>query len=398
MSLCIIQGLNQFHSSSFIRAHVEMLAGEKVTLTERYPNLTFNGRQIRYFYSQKPWQKKLSKLLPHWLYEKRRSSWEETYAGRHDSIAAFMRVHAVDVILAEFGIHGSNICPHARDLGIPLIVHFHGHDVHRNPMLEGFQGRYQAMFEYAFRLISVSHSMIEKLIEMGADPAKIVYNPYGPRRSFLEIRPDYRKTLVAVGRFTDIKAPYLTLMAFRQALQEHPDASLVMGGCGELLETCKTLARTWKIEERVSFPGALRHEEVHELLENACGFVQHSVCPTYGDSEGTPVAILEAGAAGLPVVATRHAGIPDAVVEGVTGFLVDERDVDSMSKRMGCLLADVDKCRLMGRAAREHIQRNFSIDRHIGCLNELITQARGQVDARVKTRTSLGRSMTRNQT
>ena len=114
-----------------------------------------------------------------------------------------------------------------------------------------------------------------------------------------------------------------------------------MGGEGELLETCKTLARTWEIESQVSFPGALHHEQVLELFSHACGFVQHSVMPTYGDAEGTPVAILEAGAAALPVVSTHHAGIPGAVIHGRTGFLVDERNVDGMAKFMKMLLDEI---------------------------------------------------------
>jgi len=378
MTLCIIQGLDQYHSSSFIRAHVELLAGEKVALTEYYPNLTYRGRQIRYFYSRHPVLKKLKKLLPHWLYQRYVTMWEERYEGRHDAIAGFMQHHKVDVILAEFGIHGANICPHARDLGIPLIVHFHGHDAHRDPLLAEYRDRYRAMFDYAFKLVSVSHTMTEKLVHMGADRAKIIYNPYGPREFFFDIEPDYRKTLVAIGRFTDIKAPYLTLLAFRQALLQHPEALLVMGGEGELLETCKTLARTFGIDNRVVFPGALQHEQVLELLAGACGFVQHSVTPSYGDSEGTPVAILEAGAAGLPVIATRHAGISDVVVHGETGFLVEERDVDGMARHMSDLLDNPTLCRELGEAARRRIRERFSINRHIACLDGLIAEVRAR--------------------
>ena len=358
-----------------------MLAGDKVALTEYYPNLTYNGRKIRYFYSQRPLLKKLKKLIPHWLYHRYVTLWEETYEGRHDAIAAFMKKHEVDMILAEFGIHGAHICPHARDLEIPLIVHFHGHDAHRDPLLEGFKDRYRTMFDYAYKLISVSHTMTKKLVEMGADPAKIVYNPYGPREFFYQNQSDYQKTFVAIGRFTDIKAPYLTLMAFRQVLESHPDARLVMGGEGELLEVCKTLARTWDIETQVSFPGALHHDQVLELFSHSCGFVQHSVMPTYGDAEGTPVAILEAGAAALPVVSTFHAGISDAVIHSETGFLVNERDVEGMADYMELLLGDQEMCRSMGGAAREHIRTNYNIDRHINCIDQLISEARLAVDA-----------------
>jgi colanic acid/amylovoran biosynthesis glycosyltransferase len=376
MTTCIIQGANNFFSSSFIRAHIEYLAGEKVVLNNYYPQFSYKGREIRYFYGRRPLLKKLKKLMPHWFYHRHVTLWEETYAGRHDAISAFMKHHNVDVILAEFGTHGSNICPHARDLGIPLIVHFHGHDAQREPVLEDFRERYKVMFDYAFKLISVSNFMTETLVRMGADRDKIVCNPYGPREMFYRNQSDYQKTLLAIGRFTDIKAPYLTLMAFRQVLENHPDAKLVMGGHGELQEVCRTLAKTWDIESQVFFPGVLRHEEVLSLFSEACCFVQHSLTPSYGDAEGTPVAILEAGAAALPVISTRHAGIADAVIHGETGFLVEERDLDGMAHYMKMMLDDRDLCVKMGAAAREHIRANYNIERHIQCIDKLIDEAR----------------------
>jgi glycosyltransferase involved in cell wall biosynthesis len=122
--------------------------------------------------------------------------------------------------------------------------------------------------------------------------------------------------------------------------------------------------------------GALKHEEVIPLFSEACCFAQHSVTPSYGDSEGTPVAILEAGAAELPVVSTRHAGINDAVKHEETGFLVDERDVEGMSDYMRKLIKNKDLCRSMGKKAREHIKTNYNIKRHIACLQSLIDDAR----------------------
>jgi glycosyltransferase involved in cell wall biosynthesis len=282
----------------------------------------------------------------------------------------------VDVILAEFGTAGADICKHARVLKIPLVVHFHGHDAHRTSVVAEYRERYQPMFEYAHRIISVSHYMTDALVGLGADESKIVYNPYGPRESFFDIQPDYRNTVLAVGRFTDIKAPQLTLMAFKLLLEEAPDANLVMVGDEGLLECCKTLAGAWGIAPRVSFPGAVKHSEVTPLFAQACCFVQHSVTPTYGDAEGTPVSILEAGAAGLPVVSTRHAGITDAVAHGKTGFLVDERDVVGMKNHLRALIQDKPLCRRMGEAAREHIRVNYNIKRHIARLQEAIDGAR----------------------
>lgn len=375
-TLCIIGVDGDRVLKDFIRAHVELLEGDKVCLDHWYPDYRYEGKTIRYFYSTQPAVMKLRKLMPQALYNRVVTRHEVSQNAIHDALTGFFRAHDVDVILAEFGSAGADVCRHAKALGIPLVVHFHGHDAHRRKEVEQYRERYREMFSYAFRIMSVSHFMTKALVELGADPDRIVYNPYGPRQEFFDVRPDYRKTFLALGRFTDIKANYLTLAAFREVLESYPDARLVMVGDGELLETCRTVAEVWKIEESVTFTGAIPHADILPLFAEACCFVQHSVTPSYGDAEGTPVAVLEAGAAGLPVVSTRHAGIADAVVHGETGFLVEERDVSGMAQYMSRIIGDEELCRKMGENARRHIKSNYSIERHIERLRQAIDGAR----------------------
>ena len=130
------------------------------------------------------------------------------------------------------------------------------------------------------------------------------------------------------------KAPHLVLATFARVLRECPDARLHFIGDGALLGVCRDLAAALGIDHAVTFLGAQPHDIVEREMRQARALVQHSVIASNGDSEGTPVAILEAGAMGLPVVATRHAGIPDVVADGVTGFLVEERDVCGMATHM----------------------------------------------------------------
>lgn len=375
-SLCIIGVDGDLVLKDFIRAHADYLGGRKVCLDHWYPDYKHEGRTIRYFHSRHRGRMKLRKLLPHALYHRVVTRHELSEPAIHDALAGFFRDHDVDVILAEFGPAGADICRHARAIGIPLIVHFHGHDAHRSSVVNEYRERYREMFEYAFRIMSVSHYMTDALVRLGADPSRIVYNPYGPRSKFFDVVSDYSPTILALGRFADIKASYLTLAAFREVAASSPDARLVMAGDGELLETCKTLAKLWGIESIVAFPGAVQHAGIMPLLSKACCFVQHSVVPSYGDAEGTPVVILEAGAAGLPVVSTRHAGIAEAVIHEKTGFLVEEMDVAGMAKHMARLVNDQELCRMMGNNAREHIRLNYNIDSHIGRLQHAIDAAR----------------------
>ena len=107
----------------------------------------------------------------------------------------------------------------------------------------------------------------------------------------------------------------------------------------------------------------------------ARAFVQHSMTAPGGDSEGTPVAILEASAAGLPVVSTRHAGIPDVVVEGTTGFLVDEGDTDGMARHLVALADDPGLADELGRNAAQHVRQHFTVTHSIGRLARVLEAA-----------------------
>lgn len=153
---------------------------------------------------------------------------------------------------------------------------------------------------------------------------------------------------ISVGSFREKKAPQLTIAAFSHVHHALPAARLRMIGEGALLDECKNLANDLGVAGAITFLGVKDHAVVEEEMRQARCFVQHSVVARSGDSEGTPVAVLEAGATGLPVVSTLHAGIPDVVIEGQTGFLVAEHDVEGMAERMLRLAQDAE---LAGRWA-----------------------------------------------
>ncbi len=148
-----------------------------------------------------------------------------------------------------------------------------------------------------------------------------------------------------------------------------------MAGDGVLRDGCMRLARHLGIAERCDFPGSVPHARVGEIMRASRAFVQHSLRPLSGDKEGMPVAIIEAGASGLPVVATRHAGIPEAVVHGQTGLLCDEMDVPAMAAHMERLLIDPEEAGCMGRAAREHVRARFDVRLRIAELERILRTA-----------------------
>ncbi|OEK08839.1 hypothetical protein A8C32_00755 [Flavivirga aquatica] len=278
----------------------------------------------------------------------------------------------IDVILVEYGTLAHKLLPLFRIYNKPFIVHFHGYDASVRSVIEECNN-YKEVFSRARGVIAVSKVMKKKLLDLGCEKEKLHYNTYGPNDSFLNVKPNYEeKLLVGIGRFVDKKAPYLTILAFSKVLKVLPDANLVLAGDGHLLNTCKNLVEYLKINNSVSFPGSISAKEFKEILSQCRAFVQHSIISGEGDMEGTPVAIIEAQAASIPVISTLHAGIPDVVLQGETGILVDEKDVDGMAKGMIKLLENKSLAKQMGENGHENIFKNFTMSKHIDNLNAII--------------------------
>jgi glycosyltransferase involved in cell wall biosynthesis len=282
------------------------------------------------------------------------------------------RKNNIQVCLAHYGPTGDSMYKICNDLNIPLIIHFHGFDATTHDVLDRYEN-YNFLFKNATCIIAVSRAMEQQLLSIGCPRNKLVYNTYGPNDYFTELNPSlHSRTLLGIGRFTDKKAPYYTIFAFSKILKEIPDAKLILAGNGSLWNTCKNLVRYLNLEHAVSFPGVLTPEEFRREILAARAFVQHSIKAENGDCEGTPVAILEASAAGLPVISTKHAGIPDVIINGETGILVEEHDVKGMANAMRTLLLDESLAKRMGQSGKRNISKNFSMKHHIDNLNRII--------------------------
>lgn len=370
-ALCIVSPGKDAYSETFIRAHFERLPAEvHVLYGGRFPTRGDDGEPLV------PRHNLLQRMSFRLQRQLRGLPWGYD-AKRKVAVERFLHEHRIHAVLAEYGPTGVAIKDICQQTGIPLIVHFHGYDAYKHSVLEEEGRRYAELFEAAAAVVAVSRAMEEQLVELGAPAEKVFYNPCGVDLSLFEASDAGQNppTLVAVGRFVDKKAPYLTLLAFKELLEEVQQGRLVMIGDGPLLECCQRLAATLGISSAVEFPGVSSHADLANAMRAARGFVQHSVQAFSGDSEGTPVAVLEAGASGLPVVATRHAGIPDVVVEGETGFLVDEGDVHAMAEGMVRLASMPDLAGRMGAAARKRIEEHFSMEKSIANLWRIITSA-----------------------
>ncbi len=290
-----------------------------------------------------------------------------------DLLLKSFKKNRVEKVYAEYGPTAVAVLNVCKKINLPLIVNFLGYDASVARVLSRHREGYARVFDYAQSIVVVSKHMVNTLIGLGADKDKIRYTPCGPQDSFFQVQPRYSEnTFVATGRFVDKKAPYYTLLAFFKVLKKFPDAQLCFAGDGPLLSTCKNIARHYACEGKIIFLGKVEPEALQKLYEGALAFVQHSITADDGNMEGTPVAVLEASASGLPVIATEHAGIPDVVIHGQTGLLVKEHDVDGMAENMIRLLDDRKYAISLGQRGREYVKDNFSMNKHIGILNALI--------------------------
>ena len=283
-----------------------------------------------------------------------------------------------DAVLVDFGFEAVRVMEACAWSGVPLVVHFRGSDASADGRLGLLRQRYQRLLSIAAGVVVKSRPMAETLKALGACPERMLISPSGANaRLFFGSEPATAPPVfLAVGRFVPKKGPLHTIRAFSQVCEglgpEQPDLALWMVGEGPLLADARALVRSLDLNERVRFLGVRGQEEVAQLMREVRGFVQHSLVAADGDSEGNPVAVMEAQLSGLPVVATRHAGIPEVVLDGETGFLVGEGDVQAMAEAMMRLAVDPALAARLGDGGRRRIQKGFTIDHHLHQLSSFL--------------------------
>lgn len=364
MNIAIFSPNHDVYSETFIRAHKEHLKGQVYYYSGNINSIKLDGVQI-------PRLKKGGKVIR----LLRKLNGTPLYLTKQEALLNSFVENSIDVILVEYGIYAHQLLPILTKLSIPFVVHFHGYDASVNSEIEKCDN-YKEVFQFASKIIGVSKKMESMLLEMGCPPEKLLYNVYGPQPDFIKVSPSFnKKQFVGIGRFTDKKAPYYTIMAFAKVVEKHPEAKLVLAGDGDLFNCCHNLINFFKLQNNVTLLGVITPDEYRTLLSESLAFVQHSITALNGDMEGTPLAILEASAAGLPVVATKHAGIPDVIVHQKTGLLCDEHDVDGMAENMIKILDNVTLAQEMGAQGKKNIQTNFSLERHISELQKILEAA-----------------------
>jgi colanic acid/amylovoran biosynthesis glycosyltransferase len=281
-----------------------------------------------------------------------------------------------DIIHCHFGQNGIKGV-FLREIGIfqgKIITTFHGNDVHYYPRKYG-KNVYKALFEKGDLYTINSRFTGNKAIELGCSNEKIIRHPVGLETSKFnfkkrEINTDKLIKIITVARLVEKKGIEYSIKAVAQVLKKHTNLEYQIVGEGVLRPSIENLIAELGISNQVKLLGWKTHDELQKLYADSHIFILSSVTASDGDKEGQGLVLQEAQAMGLPVLSTLHNGIPDGVLDGKSGFLVPERDVEALAEKLNYLVEHPEVWSEMGLAGRKFVEQNYDINK----LNDKLVQ------------------------
>lgn len=283
---------------------------------------------------------------------------------------------------AHFGPDATYALALAESLGVPLVTTFHGWDA-TLPM-RSYLGRASlTTWRYIARgaalrrrgaaFIAVSNYIRDRLLALGYPPDRVVrmyigvdVDRFQPMR-----QPITERVVLSVARHTSQKGVDTLIRAFARIAPKFADLELIQVGAGPLTSELQQLAGRLGLARRVRFAGALSHDEVRALMARATVVALTSQTPQNGQQEALGLVLNEAGASGVPVVATRHGGMPEAVIDGETGLVVPERDDRAIAEALETIVADRSLAARMGARGRAFVGDVFNLRTQTAALEDL---------------------------
>ena len=272
------------------------------------------------------------------------------------------------LIHAHFGVDAVYALPVARRLHVPLVTTFHGFDATLStaalltspawfnyPLFRGQLARRGAVF------LCVSGFIRDRVLAMGFPPERTRVHYTGVDCASITPRhhTEEAPVILHVARLVEMKGTEFLIRAFAALDPRHRATRLAIVGDGDLMAPLRALAASLDVAARIDFLGAQAHVEALSRMRTAAMLVLPSVHTRTGRVEGLGMVMLEAAATGVPVVASRVGGIPEGMMDGVTGLLVPERDPAALARAMSDLLDEPDLRHRMGEAGRAFVTWKF---------------------------------------
>jgi colanic acid/amylovoran biosynthesis glycosyltransferase len=363
--------LHIYRQVTGLRRYETFIVAKELASAERFPfpDIEMVPRKPRKNFIRRFWLKHVRKLPA--LY----------YRGEMQGMMKIFRRRRADLMHIYFGHTGVHLLPFIKGWGKPCVVSFHGADVMPREHQPEYDTQLRELLRVTPLVLARSLSLARRLEELGCPPEKIRLNRTGIPLGDYPLRerraPENGEWhFVQACRLIPKKGIATALTAFAGFRREYPRARFTLAGEGPMKREIEELARTLGIAGAVELRGFLSQPDLARLYGEAHFFVHPSEMTADQNQEGVPNSMLEAMATGLPVLATLHGGIPEAVETGRTGLLVPERDDAGLLRAMLELAASPERAFTMGRAASESVRLQFEQAKQIENLERYYDEAR----------------------
>lgn len=294
----------------------------------------------------------------------------------------FMLEQDVRLVHAHFANNALDVMPVAFELGIPLVITLHGSDVHRLGKQPRYALDYRALFYRAACVLVVSEAMRSEAVALGCPSRKVRLHYLGvPLEQFSyqerRLSAGERVRFLHVSNFVPVKGVPALIRAYKRAHDALPETELILVGEGAQTAVCKELVAKLSLTASVRFLGLLPPAEIPRVMHGAHILVHPSVTQPDGTAEGTPTVITEAMATGMPVIGTRHGGIPDAVSDGKSGFLVGEGDEEGLARRMIALATHPETWGAFAHEGVRVVRDRFDLEKRRAALSRIYLEFAG---------------------
>jgi glycosyltransferase involved in cell wall biosynthesis len=282
------------------------------------------------------------------------------------SLAKAIDAHAV---VCHFGPQATMGMPIALAIDRPAVTIFHGYDISRLLRDKRWVERYRAVAALGMHALCISEAGRERLrsigwperqlhvVRLGVDSKRFAFRPPSERWSARGPR-----RVLMVARLVEKKGVHVALAAMRTLHKRGLDLELRVIGDGPERERLESVIAEHRLTN-VRLLGALAHEHARQEFADADLYIQPSITAESGDQEGIPVSLMEAQASGIPVVSTHHSGIPELVLDGTTGWLTDEGDVEGLAIAIERLAQNPEQAQRFAHAGRTQVRQEFDRDR-----------------------------------
>ncbi|MDB6071548.1 MAG: glycosyl transferase [Verrucomicrobiales bacterium] len=307
------------------------------------------------------------------------------YRGEYRSLTRILDRRRPDLLHIYFGHTGVHLLPflqHHPEL--PTLVSFHGADVMPRADQPGYVDRLRTLLQTVPLVLARSHSLKDRLLDLGCPAGKIRMNRTGIPMDAFPVAPDRPFPADGAWRFIQAcrliekKGLALSLTAFAHFCRTYPKSHFTIAGEGPLRPDLEKLAQELQISDKITFTGFLNTPSLCRLYQNSHAFLHPSQTPPDQNQEGIPNSMLEAMATGLPVLATLHGGIPEAVTDNLTGLLVEERDGDRFLDNLLRLASQPGLWQSLSQNAASHVRQNFEHRTQIQNLESIYNELAGR--------------------